>query len=133
MKHSETQTSNNDLTEIQKGNLEALMGLQNSGWSLYKMYLGAIRVLDNPNNPDRIPQAAHSQRELLEKLPLSLGIEDPRTSTDSKQKGITRKEQIDQTFDKSDPLYVLIRNKSYRDQLFCNRKKLIASVCPKMK
>ena len=126
MKHSETQTSNNGLTEIQKENLEALMGLEFSGWSLCEMYLGAIRVLDNPNNPDRIPQAAHSLRELLEKLPPTLGIEDPRTSTDCKQKGIARKEQIDQTFDKSDPLYVLVKNRSYSNQLFCKRIRLLA-------
>ncbi len=31
-------------------------------------YLGALYALDNPYNPDRFPQAAHSLRELIEKL-----------------------------------------------------------------
>jgi len=38
------------------------------------MYLGALSVLKNILNPDRIAQAAHSLRELLEKLPRILDM-----------------------------------------------------------
>jgi hypothetical protein len=38
------------------------------------MYLGALSVLRNMSNPDRSAQAAHSLRELLEKLPRILDI-----------------------------------------------------------
>ena len=37
-------------------------------YQLDDLYSGAIRVLSDPNNPDRIAQAANSLRELLEKL-----------------------------------------------------------------
>src|SRR5687768_1740148 len=33
------------------------------------IYLGAVRALLDATNPERVPQAAHSIRELLEKLP----------------------------------------------------------------
>jgi len=36
---------------------------------LTRYYLGARRVLQDETNPDRLAQAAHSVRELLEKLP----------------------------------------------------------------
>jgi hypothetical protein len=36
---------------------------------LARMYIGALIVLANPDNPDRLPQAAHSLRELMEKIP----------------------------------------------------------------
>ena len=38
------------------------------------MYLGALSVLKNMLNPERIAQAAHSLRELLEKLPRILDM-----------------------------------------------------------
>ncbi len=37
-------------------------------YQLGNLYSGAIRVLSDPNNPDRIAQAANSLREVLEKL-----------------------------------------------------------------
>ena len=36
---------------------------------LSSMYLGALRVISDKSNLDRFPQAAHSIRELMEKLP----------------------------------------------------------------
>lgn len=36
---------------------------------LAEMYLGAVYALDQRGNPDRFAQAAHSLRELMEKLP----------------------------------------------------------------
>lgn len=41
---------------------------------LADMYLGGLTVLAQVGNPDRIPQAAHSIRELIEKLPRHLGF-----------------------------------------------------------
>jgi len=43
-------------------------------YRLADMYLGSLVVLDQDGNPDRIPQAAHSMRELIEKLPRYLGF-----------------------------------------------------------
>lgn len=42
---------------------------------LARMYIGALVVLANPNNPDRLPQAAHSLRELMEKIPRYIAVE----------------------------------------------------------
>jgi hypothetical protein len=42
--------------------------------SLADMYLGARRALGHLDNPDQLPQAAHSARELMEKIPGSLGV-----------------------------------------------------------
>lgn len=41
---------------------------------LSKMYLGALYVLNQKQNPDRLSLAAHGIRELLEKLPKIVGI-----------------------------------------------------------
>ncbi len=41
---------------------------------LAKMYLGAIRILADEENPEHLVLAAHSIRELMEKLPRHLGI-----------------------------------------------------------
>ncbi len=44
------------------------------GKKLADMYLGALRVLADEHNPDRLPLAAHGIRELLEKLPRYLKV-----------------------------------------------------------
>jgi len=41
---------------------------------LSAIYLGAIMVLVDTSNPDRLPQCAHSVRELMEKLPERLDV-----------------------------------------------------------
>ena len=41
---------------------------------LASMYLGALSVLKQASNPDRVAQAAHGLRELLEKLPRILDM-----------------------------------------------------------
>ena len=56
-------------TDRQQAVLEALQSKQTDKYPLSDWYLGALYALDNPYNPDRIAQAAHSLRELLEKLP----------------------------------------------------------------
>jgi hypothetical protein len=45
------------------------------------MYLGALWVLNQGANPDRVPQAAHSVRELMEKLPQYLELPVPKNPT----------------------------------------------------
>ena len=57
------------LTDRQRDVLEALQSKQTDKYPLRDWYLGALYALDNHYNPDRIAQAAHSLRELLEKLP----------------------------------------------------------------
>ena len=58
-----------ELTPRQKQVLEALKDTETEKLPLSHWYLGALHALDNPNNPDRISQAAQSLRELVEKLP----------------------------------------------------------------
>ena len=47
--------------------------LFNQNISLGKMYLGGLHALNDISNPDRIAQAAHSFRELMEKAPQYIG------------------------------------------------------------
>ncbi len=68
MNHQEKQTSNEDLNPIQRKVWETLNGKDYQRWPLSSFYLGAILVVENQNNPDRFVQAAHSFRELFEKL-----------------------------------------------------------------
>ena len=57
------------LIDRQQAVLEVLQSRQTDKYPLSDWYLGALYALDNPYNPDRIAQAAHSLRELIEKLP----------------------------------------------------------------
>ena len=54
------------LSSQQRALFEALM---EENISLGHMYIGALTVLANESNPEHLHQAAHSLRELLEKLP----------------------------------------------------------------
>ena len=56
------------LTDQQRNVLEALQSKQTDKYPLSDWYLGALYAVNNHYNPDRIAQAAHSLRELLEKL-----------------------------------------------------------------
>lgn len=58
-----------ELTPIQKQILDILRNAKSKKYPLEDWYLGAIYAAKNTYNPDRLPQAAHSLRELLEKLP----------------------------------------------------------------
>ena len=44
--------------------------LQTKDERLWSMYYGALKVLNDSNNPERFALAAHSLRELMEKMPL---------------------------------------------------------------
>ena len=57
------------LTSKQRDVLEVLKSKQTEKYPLGDWYIGALYTLDNHYNPDRVAQAAHSLRELLEKLP----------------------------------------------------------------
>ena len=61
------------LTDPQRAVLEALQSKETKKYPLSNWYLGALYALDNPHNPDRISHAAHSLRELIEKLPRVVG------------------------------------------------------------
>ena len=57
------------LTSKQQGVLEVLQSKQTEKSPLGDWYIGALYALNNHYNPDRVAQAAHSLRELLQKLP----------------------------------------------------------------
>ena len=57
------------LTSKQQEVLEVLQSKQTEKYPLADWYIGALYALNNQYNPDRVAQAAHSLRELLEKLP----------------------------------------------------------------
>ena len=57
------------LTARQRDVSEALKSKETEEYPISKWYLGALHALENPHNPDRFAQAAHSLRELIEKLP----------------------------------------------------------------
>ena len=57
------------LTSKQRDVLEVLKSKQTEKYPLSRWYTGALYALNNHYNPDRVAQAAHSLRELLEKLP----------------------------------------------------------------
>ena len=61
------------LTDLQRAVLKALQGKETERYPLSNWYLGALYALDNPHNPDHFSQAAHSLRELIEKLPRVVG------------------------------------------------------------
>ena len=56
------------LTSQQWAVAELLEEKQKGKYLLREYYLGALRVLDDSSNPDRVSQAAHSLRELVEKF-----------------------------------------------------------------
>ena len=57
------------LTPREQDVSDALRSQETEKYPLSQWYLGALCALDNHYNPDRIAQAAHSLRELIEKLP----------------------------------------------------------------
>jgi hypothetical protein len=58
-----------------EGDRRSLFEALSRTWpQLAEYYLGALAALDHQPNPDRLPQAAHSIRELIEKLPSAVGI-----------------------------------------------------------
>ena len=57
------------LAARQQDVVKALRSRETEKYPLSQWYLGALYALENRHNPDRISQAAHSLRELMEKLP----------------------------------------------------------------
>ena len=57
------------LTLQQREVLNALRNKETKEYLLSQWYLGALYALENHYNPDRVAQAAHSLRELIEKFP----------------------------------------------------------------
>ena len=58
------------LTLKQREVLDTLKDKETKEYRLSQWYHGALYALNNQHNPDRIAQAAHSLRELIEKLPI---------------------------------------------------------------
>ena len=69
------------LTATQQGVSSALKSKETDEYPLGDWYLGAVYAFRNKYNPDRISQAAHSLRELLEKLPRVVHSSDMYVST----------------------------------------------------
>ena len=80
----EREISRLELTPMQRQVFEALNDKQPNGHSLGKWYLGTIFALQNKHNPERYVHAAHSMRELLEKLPRVMSDGDAITRHDFK-------------------------------------------------
>lgn len=66
--------------------LHSALAKKNS--DLANMYLGALMVFSHPNNPEKHVQAAHSIREIIEKLPLYLDISEKKKGPSLKEKCI---------------------------------------------
>ena len=64
-----TQSKPISLSTLQRQVLDGLRRVETKKYRLGDWYLGALYALRNPHNPDRLSQAAHSLRELVEKLP----------------------------------------------------------------
>ncbi len=64
-----------ELSVKQQELVDALREKEKDGLKIADWYLGALHALANRSNPDRIAQAAHSLRELLEKIPRILATE----------------------------------------------------------
>ena len=69
------------LTPREQDISDALKNKETEKYPLSQWYLGALYGLDNHYNPDRIAQAAHSLRELIEKLPRVVQGSDVQTDT----------------------------------------------------
>ena len=73
------------LSSRQSAVADALAQRQTKKYPLARWYLGAVRALGDDLNPDSAAQAAHSLRELIEKLPLVLQGESIFAPTDYKK------------------------------------------------
>ena len=99
----EKENSRLELTPIQRQVFDALNDKQLDGHSLGEWYLGAIYALQNKRNPERHVHAAHSMRELLEKLPRVMSESDAITRHDFKgmrQKIYLRWKKDEERYDK---------------------------------
>lgn len=68
-----------------------------TGKKLADMYLGALRVLADEHNPDRLALAAHAMRELMEKLARYLDV--PTKAATPLKKPPSLKEKVQQLHD----------------------------------
>ena len=89
-----------ELTEHQDAVVRALESEETPAYPISHWYMGALYALRNENNPERVPQAAHSLRELWEKLPRVL-FEDDWYQRRGRP---TRREQGFMVIENSDPL-----------------------------
>ena len=117
------------LTDRQRTVLETLRNKETEKHPLSRWYLGALYALEVQNNPDRISQAAHSLRELVEKLPRVVQEMDVQGQYDFKGKrqllrerlsidrehyqGVWKGKEVDGHFDKTLKEFddYLVRNK----------------------
>ena len=63
-----------------------LKALETKDKALGSMYYGALKVMNDNGNPDRFALAAHSIRELMEKLPYYLELRLKATKETLKEK-----------------------------------------------
>ena len=89
-----------ELTEHQDAVVRALESEETPTYPISHWYMGALYALRNENNPERVPQAAHSLRELWEKLPRVL-FEDDWYQRRGRPR---RREQGSMVIENSDPL-----------------------------
>ena len=106
----------------QRDVLDALKSIETKKYCLSDWYLGALHALDSHHNPDRISQAAHSLRELIEKLPRVVHESDVKAKKFGlPDQQLNRREQVQQALASIDPMANQLGSEiqeSKRDQLF---------------
>jgi len=85
----DTTTASSDELSLAGQQLALHSALAKKNAGLGNMYLGALVVLTHPNNPEKYVQAAHSIREIIEKLPLYLEISKKKKGPSLKEKCIS--------------------------------------------
>ena len=90
------------LTSTQRDVLQLLSQKDTEKYPLSNWYLGALYAIANTNNPDRFPQATHSFRELLEKLPRVTQRTNMQTVSSDGQP--SRREQMQKVIEQIDPM-----------------------------
>ena len=111
------------LSQRQLEVIQALQSRETEKYRLSQWYLGALYALDNYYNPDRISQAAHSLRELMEKLPRVV-LESDWFETRGQP---NRREQGQLVIEESDPLSIQLDariREDKRDRFHQLRKRL---------
>ena len=92
-----------ELTPVQRQVFDALRDKEINGHSLGDWYLGAICVLRDKHNPERISHASQSMRELLEKLPeviLEAAVGQSSDAKNDQSESRTRREDLQKNWEK---------------------------------
>ncbi len=98
-------TSPLQLSSTQRKVIEYLQRIENEKYPLSKWYHGSIITFANPHNPDRYAQAAHSLRELIEKIPYVINSFLPEKKPEKKVDLIDKRRKIEKDLHKKKQSY----------------------------